>query len=291
MTQSSVLSSILALVRNSHVVLRPDFWREQLERAQAALLGGLAQAVVIAVLFLVARAIAFRIVDGLLVPVLSRESERLEASAARVRTLQGLLKSVIGYALIFMAVVALLQGFGIGISGIIASAGVLGLAVGFGAQKLVRDVISGFFMLLENQYAVGDYVTIGAISGEVEYMGMRTTHIRDDYGRICIISNGDISQVINHSRGPAVAVVEVGVPAGTDPKALEAVLKRVGDELTGKGKPLESAPELEGLVSADAAKFVIRVKAISAPGRRIPAEMALREALVRGLREAGIGVL
>jgi small conductance mechanosensitive channel len=93
---------------------------------------------------------------------------------------------------------------------------VAGLAVGFGAQKLVKDVITGFFLLLEDQYAVGDYVTIGTVTGTVEELGMRITRLRDDDGRLYILSNGDIGQVCNMSRGPLAGVLEVAIAASAD---------------------------------------------------------------------------
>jgi small-conductance mechanosensitive channel len=116
--------------KKAQVLLRPNFWMEQLEHAETALLGGLAQAITIIILFLIARSIANRLIDGVVVPILTRDTGTTnKARSARIKTLQGIIKSVINYTLIFMAVVALLQGFGIGVGGIIASAGVLGLAV------------------------------------------------------------------------------------------------------------------------------------------------------------------
>jgi small conductance mechanosensitive channel len=152
-------------------------------------------------------------------------------------------------------------------------------------------VISGFFLLLENQYVVGDYITIGTISGCVEEVGMRTTHIRDDFGRICILSNGDITQVCNHSRGPAVAVVEIGIPPTVDLKELDRIIEKIGEELTGEGKILETKPTLDGIVSIDWNKSTLRIRARTGPGKRVSAEMALREALVRALHEANIDIV
>jgi len=97
----------------------------------------------------------------------------------------------------------ILQAAGVNIVPLITTASVAGLAVGIGAQKLVRDWISGIFILIEDQYGVGDKVTVNAVTGLVEELGMRTTRIRDENGNLYIISNGDISQVCNHSHKPS----------------------------------------------------------------------------------------
>lgn len=208
--------------------------------------------------------------------------------AARVRTLASLLQSILVWALGFVFVIAALGTLGFNLAGVLGTAGVAGLAVGFGAQKLVKDVISGFFLLLEDQYAVGDYVTIGAITGTVEELGMRITRIRDDDGRLFILSNGDITQVCNMSRGPVAGTLEVAVAASADATqaahTLNEALAKESEALS-----LAEAARVDGISQVDAAKTTLRIRFRAAPTQR-PAEMALRlrQAARDALRDAEI---
>ncbi|MBP5273467.1 MAG: mechanosensitive ion channel [Abditibacteriota bacterium] len=126
-----------------------------------------------------------------------------EAAAARVVTMETVLRSTVNFVLGFVMIMILLGMVGIDLAPLLATAGVAGLAVGFGAQKLVKDVVSGFIIIAENQYAVGERVTIGGATGEVLELGIRCTRIKDDENNIHILSNGDVSVVVNHSRGEA----------------------------------------------------------------------------------------
>ncbi|WHT48712.1 mechanosensitive ion channel family protein [Sporosarcina thermotolerans] len=125
----------------------------------------------------------------------------------RERTLLKLLENTLSYVVYFSAILAILQEFNIDVKGLVAGAGVLGLAVGFGAQSLVKDVISGFFILFEDQFSVGDYVKIGTAEGMVEEIGLRTTKLKNFTGEIFILPNGTISQVVNYSMKNSLAIV------------------------------------------------------------------------------------
>lgn len=178
-------------------VYSSEFWQSMLEtvtqRAWA-----LAK---ILIFFFVARAIAYRLINRVLKSLVEHEAKaQAPDTAARIQTLGTLIKSVIFYVLVFIAGIMVLKAFEVDTAPVLTAAGVLGLAVGFGAQKLVRDVISGFFIVLEDQYSVGDSVTIAGITGTVEALGMRVTRLRDDEGKLVIIANGDITRVTNHSR-------------------------------------------------------------------------------------------
>src|SRR5205085_584217 len=145
--------------------------------------GGI-RVIAVFIAYWLARVVANRLIDAGLARLLARQGTLLhtEERANRLRTLQGLVKSVVGYVLFFIFVIELLHELSLDVTGLITTAGVGGLAIGFGAQKLVKDVISGFFIIVEDQFAVGDYVTIGTASGEVLDIGMRITRLRDDQG-------------------------------------------------------------------------------------------------------------
>jgi small-conductance mechanosensitive channel len=142
----------------------------------------------------------------------------------RTRTLSGTLVSVVGVVVWTTAFVTVIGQLGFNLGPLLAGAGVVGLAVGFGAQQLVRDVISGFFVLVEDQFGVGDTVTLGGVTGTVESMTLRLTRLRADDGVLHHLRNGDLGIVSNASRGYGVATVAVPVPADVP---LEGVLARI----------------------------------------------------------------
>ena len=169
---------------------------------------------------------------------------------------------------------------GINVTAIVGTASVAGLAFGFGAQKLVKDVITGYFLLLEDQYVAGDYITIGTVTGTVEELGMRITRIRDDDGKLYILSNGDIAQVCNHSRGLVGASFELSVGAAED---IAAVTKIIEETLATQNLPAPA--RVEGITLADATKTTLRIT-FKAPHGQRPAQIlphlraTLRDALL-----------
>lgn len=118
----------------------------------------------------------------------------------RAKTLTSISRSIVKYVVYFIALIMVLKEAGFDPMPILAGAGVIGLAVGFGAQTLIRDIISGFFILVEDQFSVDDKITVGNITGVVEEMTLRCTKVRETSGGLLIIPNGSITQLINHSR-------------------------------------------------------------------------------------------
>ncbi|HVF20271.1 MAG TPA: mechanosensitive ion channel domain-containing protein [Mycobacteriales bacterium] len=171
----------------------------------------------------------------------SRIDERFEL---RTRTLSGLVVSTISVVVWTLATVTVLSQVGVKIAPLLAGAGVVGLAVGFGAQQLVRDIISGFFVLVEDQYSVGDSVTAGGVTGIVESVSLRLTRIRGDDGVLHHVRNGDLQVVSNFSRGFAVATVKVPVPPGVSARDAAG---RVAHAMAG----VVESGEVDGLLLAD----------------------------------------
>ncbi len=245
----------------------------------------------ITVLYWLARKTLFRVVDVALARVLAvrdRAAGR-EDPVHRVRTLQGLVKSLTGYVLFFVFVVTALQALSVDVTGLLTTAGIGGVAVGFGAQRLVRDVISGFFIIMEDQFAVGDYVTLGGATGEVVDQGMRICKIRDEQGRLWTIANGDVTTVVNHSRTAVTAKFDVAVASWASPEhsrgvvaeACEIVAEASDDELS-------APPKVLGLAGYDAAQALITVEVSAAPNRLLTAQLRVREAVREALVREGI---
>ncbi len=158
-----------------------------------------------------------------------REEDTSLATKKR-ETMLPLIGSLLRYLIYFVAIVMALDTVGVQVAPILAGAGVVGLAIGFGAQSLVQDVISGFFTLFEGIYMVGDYVEMASIEGTVEALTLRTTSIRSRDGRLNTIPNGEIRQVTNYSKSYINAVVDVGVSYEGDLEHAMAVLERVGND-------------------------------------------------------------
>ncbi len=178
---------------------------------------------------------------------------------ARVRALHSMIKSAVSFVLGFIAIIMALQVCGFNIVPLLTTASVAGLAIGFGAQKLVKDVISGFFILVEDQYGVGDYVTIGAASGVVEELGMRTTRLKDNSGKLFIISNGDINQVYNHSRGNISIWTDVPLSVEADLDKAKIALNALGQAIAEEMPEKVKMPfKCEGLSAIGCEKITIR---------------------------------
>ena len=162
---------------------------------------------------------------------LQKIHDQAERSRQRAVTLGAVLRNIAGIAVYAMAFMVALGELGLELGPLIAGAGILGLAIGFGAQSLVSDFIAGIFIIVEDQYGVGDYVDVGAASGTVEKVGLRTTTLRDVNGTMWTIPNGEIRRVGNSSQLWARTVLDVDVAYDTDIDLAASVIKEVADEV------------------------------------------------------------
>lgn len=233
----------------------------------------------IIILYLLLRWGLKRIIGKVLPPLISRSELGDQRHTARLKTLAGLIDSISAYVLSFIFGIMLLRAFHLDPVPLLTTASVAGLAVGFGAQKLVKDVITGFFILLENQYAVGDYITIGTATGLVEDIGMRTTRVRDDFGKLYIISNGDITQVCNQSRGAIATFIEISLATAADLSKAREIINNAGEEIAKTRTDLQytQTPAIIGISSMDSAKVTFRISCNTAnPTKLTDAQIALR---------------
>ncbi|TYR77697.1 mechanosensitive ion channel family protein [Rossellomorea vietnamensis] len=238
--------------------------------------------------------IAFLLVRGFGNKVLhrafSKYSERNSVSAARAQTLESLAKNIFSYVLIFIFFVTILQIFGIEVTAILAGAGIIGLAVGFGAQGLVSDVVTGFFILLEKQIDVGDYVTAGSYSGIVEAVGLRTTQIRSFDGTLNFLPNREITSLSNHSRGNMRALVDIGISYDDDIDLAITVLQQVCDKVAAEDENIVDGPNVIGIQTLGASDVVIRVIGKTKNMEQWGVERKLRKALKEALDQNGIEI-
>jgi small conductance mechanosensitive channel len=204
--------------------------------------------------------------------------------AQQLRTLSGVLYSAGVFVLVFLALLQILPILGINMGPLLASAGIAGVAIGFGAQTLVHDVINGFFILMENQYEVGDVVRVGGITGTVERMTFRATLLRDDQGALTTVPNNKIDIVSNLTRDWAQVALHISVAYNENTDKVIELLKEVGMELRNDPKfadLLVSDPQVPGIerVSGNEVDYVMLVK--TRPG----AQYAVTRELRRRIKE------
>ena len=205
-----------------------------------------------------------------------REGHRISQQA---QTLVPLLHSVSQYSAYVGSVISMLYIFGFPPGPILAGAGIIGLAVGLGAQSLVTDVVSGLFILFENQYLVGDFVEIGASKGVVEVIAVRHTQIRDDQGKLHIIPNGQIKSVINLSKGFIYAIVDINVPSGHDLEAYLRAMTEAGRQLRKSHPEVLAETVIQGLVGLTLKETTVRAVTKVKPGSHQKMENEYRRIL------------
>lgn len=209
----------------------------------------------------------------------------------RVKTLMGFLRKVITFTILVGSVMFLLPELGIRIEPVLAAAGIGGLALGFGAQSLIKDFFNGFFLLMENQVRVGDWVKIGQVSGIVEALNLRTTVLRDLDGVVHVVPNGSIELVSNYAREYGRAVVDVRVGYWEDVDFVMETLRAIGAELQADPKfgPLILEPlNVMGVQQFEEWAIVIRTRVTTVPLEQWNVARELRRRIKNRFDELGI---
>lgn len=197
-------------------------------------------------------------------------------SDKRANTLGEILKSIIKKFLYFIGIVMSLEMFNINTSSILATAGIGGIAIGFGAQSLVKDIITGFFILLEDQYAVGDFVKIGDFEGIVEDLGLRVTKLRDFSGELHIMPNGGIQIVTNRTRGAMRALVKVSIAYEEDINKVLKILEDICNDIKETNKSIVEGPTVLGISNLGEYDVNVTVVAKTIPMEQWSVERDLR---------------
>jgi small conductance mechanosensitive channel len=229
--------------------------------------------------FLIARSVGKKLISGSFTKM---ESQR-GMSPGRVKTLEKLTINAFSYVLIFVFITIIISIFGLDATGLIAGAGVVGLAIGFGAQGLVSDVVTGFFLLLEKQIDVDDYVTAGGVDGVVEQVGLRNTQIRGFDGTLHFVPNRAIGNVSNHSRGNMRALVDMSISYNDNIDDAIAVLQTACDKVAAEDETIKEGPNVVGVQSLGDSDVVIRVIAKTENMQQWAVERKLRKVLKEAL--------
>ena len=211
-----------------------------------------------------------------------------EDERQRNQTIFPIIKTILSVLVYFLAVVLVMKGLGFDPIPLLAGAGILSLVVGFGAQSLVNDVVSGFFIIFENTFQVGDFIEINKAGGVVETIGLRTTRIRSDDGELHILQNGKLGDVVNHSHDYTNAVVKVGISHKSDLQQVSAVLSDLGKALDAEMDDVLKPTEVVGIDDFSGPEIIIRTVTKVRPGRHKPIEREIRKRIVEQFYKEGI---
>lgn len=194
------------------------------------------------------------------------------------KTVYSLTSNIIKYFIMIIAFLMILDVYGVDTKTLIASLGVLGLVVGLALQDILKDFISGLFIIFENQYCLGDTISVSNFKGEVISLGLKTTKIKSYTGEVQIISNRNISEVINYSQMDSLAIIDVGIAYEEDYDKVEKVIEKLLDRLnTEKSIPnLKSDIELLGINKLGDSSVEIRITASTVAGEQFTTERLIR---------------
>jgi small conductance mechanosensitive channel len=241
---------------------------------------------------LIAVVIGLKITFGVVDRIFDGEKAGLEArDARRIITLNHVTKTAARASIWTLASLIILGQF-INVGSLLAVAGVGTLAIGFGAQGIVEDVMSGFVIVFENQFSVGDYVIIDETHyGIVESIGIRTTSVREFNGGLFIIHNGKIDRLVNYSKGHMKAIVEVGIAYEEDVNKVLKILEEVSEDLYENHEELfKIRPEIQGITRLDPSAVIIRVVCDEDASSKFAAENLLRQRIKEVFDEKGIEI-
>jgi moderate conductance mechanosensitive channel len=218
----------------------------------------------------------------------SKSNFKFSLNKKRSMTLEAILKSVLRYSVYFFGIVGILSEVFSTMT--LTFAGIGGVAIGFGAQSLVKDIINGFFILFEDQYAVGDYINIEDKGGIVESIELRVTKIRDFNGDLHIIPNGLITKVTNHSRGNARVLVDVDIAYEEDVDRAIEVLSGVCEVFKSRTENMVEGPAVAGVSALKDCGLTIRVVGKAKPMTHWECEMKLRKEIKNALTNEKIEI-
>ncbi len=208
----------------------------------------------------------------------------------KAKTLSSLLKSILRYSVYFFTVLIVLELFKLPTASILTGAGIMGLAVGFGAQNLVRDVITGFFLIFEDQFAIGDYIGAAGVEGIVEEVGFRATRIRDFGGQLHIIPNGSIDKVSNFSSGNMRVMVEISIAYEESIDQASQVLAEVCQSMAAENPHIVEGPQVLGVQELSDSGVRLLLWAKTHPMEQWSVARELRRRAKERLDQAGIQI-
>ncbi|MDR6727137.1 small conductance mechanosensitive channel [Paenibacillus amylolyticus] len=236
------------------------------------------------ILIFIATRIVIKIVSRIIDRSMQQKQEgRLRVNPRRFVTVGELMKNATSITCNFIMILLVLSEINVKVGPLLASAGVLGLAIGFGAQGLVKDVITGFFIILEDQFAVGDVIQTGTYKGTVEVIGLRTTKLVSWQGEVHIIPNGTIASVTNFSMSNSLAVVDIPMKADLSLDESVHLVKRALVGIETRDLNIVKVPDVLGIQSMSTSEYVVRIVAECMPNSRSSVERQIQSDVKKSL--------
>lgn len=211
-------------------------------------------------------------------------------SENRKATIFTLSQNIFHYAVLFFYLYAILSILGVPVGTLITGAGIMSVALGLGAQGFVTDIVTGFFILLEEQFSVGEYVQLGEVSGTIHSIGLRTTQILGDDGTLHFIPNRSITIVSNFSRNDMRALIDIRIDPNKDIKQMEKIIEQVNDKLTPQYDEITIPPQILGTVEPGNGTLVLRVTIYTKNGAQGTIERDFLSAYIEALNDAGFEI-
>lgn len=310
-TQTATASPSASGVTAQQVAeIEHSFWFKALQW----FMGVPVQILIVIVVTIVIIGVSHRLIDRTVKKISDREAEVSEADTPqraprdrealgesllnqrrtqRANAIGSLLRSIVTAVAVAIAILTILPFLGINIGPLLTSAGVLGVALGFGAQNLVKDYLSGIYIVLEDQYGVGDMVEIASVVGRVEEVTLRVTRLRDQTGVVWYVRNGEILTVANRSQGWTLAFADIPVAAEVDLERVRAAVAQVSEQMMADPElddSLLDAPRYAGVESVSGEAVVVRVVAKAAPTDQTAVSRELRARIKKAFDTDGIRI-
>lgn len=268
-----------------------DKWKDQFitwfNATWEALLIGMLKIILVVIVIGIIKRIVHRMIDHVMKV---KEQDRIQVNQRRLLTVGKLMKNVTSLTLSFIMVLYILSIFNINLAPLLAGAGVIGLAISFGAQSLVKDVMTGFFIIFEDQFAVGDVVRIGEFQGTVEMIGLRSTRLNSWTGEVHIIPNGSINQVTNFSLHDSLAVIDVSIAYEENIEKATRVIEQTLVGLEAEDEMVLETPKVLGVQTLGPSEVVIRVVASCKPYTQAPVSRKINLMIKQALDANGIEI-
>lgn len=254
------------------LLIDEDFLRRYLGQFYAPLVG------VLKIVVIVVISIIFIKIGSILIRKLfeRQKSLKFNKDIKKIDTMASLSVSVYKYAIYLISGTAILSDV-FQLKSVLAAAGVGGIAVGLGAQSLIKDFISGFFIIMEDQFSVGDIITLDGLTGKVEEISLRSTKLRNSNGDLYIIPNGEIKKVINHVRGNKAVIVDIPVAYSVDTAKAFDVAQKVCEKVSEEfSSVIVEKPVVQGITSLDDRNMKLRIFAMTLPNRQGDVERRIK---------------
>lgn len=240
------------------------------------------------IIIFIVTTILYKIIKKIILNVFSRKSKIMDEK--KHNTLRQLTTNIVKYFLYIIALLMILEVYNVDTKSLIASLGVFSLVVGLAVQDALKDFISGITIILENQFEVGDNVTISGFRGDVIYMGLKTTKIKSYEGEVFMIANRNITEVINHTVSNDLAIIDIPIAYEEDLDKLEKVLNNLFSRLSKTMKDLKGDITILGINSYDASSLAYRVTVPTKPGAHFAVQRTLRKEIFEELKKHDISI-